>query len=265
MCKTCGCGGGADITVTSLQDGERPHMQRSAPSGHACSHEHPHPHEHDDDQHHHHQHDGHDHDHPHVHPHLDGGAEAGAAAGAEPRSVTVELERAVLDKNDRLATRNRAWFEGREVLVLNLVSSPGAGKTSLLERTIREFKSEILISVIEGDQQTVNDAERIKAAGAPAVQINTGTGCHLDADMIQRALETLKPPFGSLVMIENVGNLVCPAAREVNPNIRSIRLSSQSGEGMDAWYAWLRAAWKRHRLGAPETAPARRSVTPQMR
>jgi len=89
--------------------------------------------------------------------------------------VTVDIERAILDKNDRLAERNRAWFEGREILALNLVSSPGAGKTTLLERAIRDLKNEMPISVIEGDQQTLNDAERIKAAGAPAVQVNTGT------------------------------------------------------------------------------------------
>ena len=211
---------------------------------------------------------------------------------------TVDLERAVLAKNDRLAERNRAWFEGREILALNLVSSPGAGKTSLLERTIRDLKDEMPISVIEGDQQTLHDALRIKAAGAPAVQVNTGTGCHLEADMIRRGVEQLRPAFGAVLMIENVGNLVCPAlfdlgektkvvvlsvtegedkplkyphmfraadlmivskidlaphvdfdiarcealAREVNPNITSIRLSARSGEGMQDWYAWLRAA-----------------------
>ncbi len=310
MCKTCGCDDGADITVTNLQNGELRHIERSAPAGDAGTHGHAHMHDDHHDHHHHHgRHHGHDHHHPHVHGER---AEAESALGASAHGVTVALERAILDKNDRFAARNRAWFEGREVLALNLVSSPGAGKTSLLERTIRELKSEISISVIEGDQQTANDAERIKAAGAPAVQINTGTGCHLEADMIRRALETLKPPFGSLLMIENVGNLVCPAlfdlgewakvvvlsvtegddkplkyphmfraailmlvskidlaphvrfdadrcealAREVNPDIRAIRLSAQSGEGMEAWYAWLRAAWTRHRLGAAEMAPA---------
>jgi hydrogenase nickel incorporation protein HypB len=211
-------------------------------------------------------------------------------------SVSVDLERAILAKNDVVAERNRAWFDGREILALNLVSSPGAGKTALLERTIKDLGAEMPISVIEGDQQTLHDAERIKAAGAPAVQVNTGTGCHLEADMIRRGLDTLRPAFGSVVMIENVGNLVCPAlfdlgeaakvvilsvtegedkplkyphmfraaelmilskmdlaphvdfdiarceamAREVNPSIRSIRLSAKSGEGLAEWYDWLR-------------------------
>jgi hydrogenase nickel incorporation protein HypB len=222
--------------------------------------------------------------------------------------VTVDLERKILDKNDRLAERNRAWFEGREILALNLVSSPGAGKTTLLERTIRDLKDEIAINVIEGDQQTLNDAERIKAAGAPAVQVNTGTGCHLEADMIRRGLDTLRPAFGSLLMIENVGNLVCPAlfdlgerakvvvlsvtegddkplkyphmfraaelmivskidlgphvdfdierceaaAREVNPTIRSIRLSARTGEGLAEWYQWVREARGRIVLSAAQ-------------
>jgi len=277
--------------------------------GHPHDHEHPdhrHPHDHDHDHSHGHDrsHGGHAHAHDHGHPyshddhHEHGEGRPAVAAVAGRHGVTVDLERAILDKNDQLAARNRAWFEGREVLALNLVSSPGAGKTSLLERTIRDLKGEILIGVIEGDQQTQNDADRIKAAGAAAVQINTGTGCHLEADMIQRALNALRPPFGSVVMIENVGNLVCPAlfdlgeaakvvvlsvtegddkplkyphmfraadlmivskidlepyvsfdaarceamAREVNPAICSIRLSSQTGEGMEAWYDWLRAA-----------------------
>jgi len=202
----------------------------------------------------------------------------------------------VLEKNDALAAKNRAWFAGREILALNLVSSPGAGKTTLLERTIRDLKDEAPISVLEGDQPTANDGMRIRAAGAPAVQINTGTGCHLEADMAARGLMELKPAPGSMVMIENVGNLVCPAlfdlgertkvvilsvtegedkplkyphmfqaaevmllnkidllphvdfdvdqaianAREVNPGIAVLSVSARSGEGLDAWYDWLR-------------------------
>jgi len=221
--------------------------------------------------------------------------------------VSVDLERAILAKNDVIAERNRAWFDGREILALNLVSSPGAGKTALLERTIKDLGAELPISVIEGDQQTLNDAERIKAAGAPAVQVNTGTGCHLEADMVRRGLDTLRPAFGSVVMIENVGNLVCPAlfdlgeaakvvilsvtegedkplkyphmfraaelmivskvdlaphvdfdierceamAREVNPSIRSIRLSAKSGEGLADWYDWLRGARTRGGVARP--------------
>jgi hydrogenase nickel incorporation protein HypB len=121
------------------------------------------------------------------------------------------LEQEVLARNNRIAERVRGWLSGRGVLALNLVSSPGAGKTTLLERTIRELGGEIPLSVIEGDQQTLNDARRIQDAGCRVVQINTGTACHLDASMIARALQQLDPPSGSVVMIENVGNLVCPA------------------------------------------------------
>ncbi len=318
MCATCGCDDGAKVTVTNLQTGEATHMERSTPGAPAHNHDHHHGdghhHDHDHDNGHHdrdhpheHPHD-HDHDHPHHHDHDPAPRPAALAAVAGLHAVTVDLERAILDKNDRLAERNRAWFEGREILTLNLVSSPGAGKTTLLERTIRDLKDEIPISVIEGDQQTLNDAERIKAAGAPAVQVNTGTGCHLEADMIRRGLDTLRPAFGSLLLIENVGNLVCPAlfdlgerakvvvlsvtegddkplkyphmfraaelmiisktdlsphvdfdldrceamAREVNPAIQSIRLSARTGDGLAAWYDWLRAARARLALTAAQ-------------
>jgi hydrogenase nickel incorporation protein HypB len=97
----------------------------------------------------------------------------------------VELETRILAKNDALAAKNRAWFAGREILALNLVSSPGSGKTTLLERTIRDLKAELKLYVVEGDQATANDGERIRAAGAPMVQVNTGTGCHLEADMVR--------------------------------------------------------------------------------
>ena len=116
----------------------------------------------------------------------------------------VALEARILAKNDAEAVKNRAWLSGREILALNLVSSPGAGKTTLLERTIRDLKDELPIYVLEGDQATTNDGERIRAAGAPAVQVNTGTGCHLEADIVARGLMQLRPAAGSVVMIENV-------------------------------------------------------------
>jgi len=215
--------------------------------------------------------------------------------GGSPLSV-VELEARVLAKNDSLAMRNRAWFSGREILALNLVSSPGSGKTTLLERTIRDLKSELNLFVVEGDQATANDGERIRVAGAPVVQVNTGAGCHLEADMVARGVRELRPGTGSIVMIENVGNLVCPAmfdlgewakvvilsvtegedkplkyphmfraakvmilnkidlipyvefdmeradayARQVNPDIVTLRLSALTGNGLSAWYGWLR-------------------------
>jgi len=129
-----------------------------------------------------------------------------------------------------LAARNRAWFQGREILSLNLVSSPGSGKTSLLERTITDLKDAHAIYVIEGDQQTANDAQRIKDSGAPSVQINTGTGCHLEADMIMAGLRELKPQTGSIVMIENVGNLVCPALFDLGEAAKVAILSVTEGE-----------------------------------
>jgi hydrogenase nickel incorporation protein HypB len=316
MCGTCGCGDPGGIAVTNLETGERTVLARTAggghgPHDHAHDHHHGHGHDHDHDHDHGHEH-GHHHDHDHDHDHgHDGHAHAHAhhhhGPAGHAHGVTVDLEAAVLAKNDALAARNRAWFEGREILALNLVSSPGAGKTSLLERTIRELSAEMPISVIEGDQQTLADAERIRAAGAPAVQINTGSGCHLEADMVRHGLDALRPPFGAVVMIENVGNLVCPAlfdlgerakvvvlsvtegddkplkyphmfraatlmvisktdllphvdfdvarceaaARAVNPDIRSLRLSTRSGEGMAGWYAFLREARRQPEEAAP--------------
>jgi hydrogenase nickel incorporation protein HypB len=142
----------------------------------------------------------------------------------------VALETAVLAKNDAIAAQNRGWFRGRGVLALNLVSSPGAGKTTLLERTIRDFGGEFDIAVIEGDQMTTNDAERIRAAGARAIQINTGAGCHLEADMIASAVETLDPRVGSLLLIENVGNLVCPAMFDLGERMKVAVISVTEGE-----------------------------------
>jgi hydrogenase nickel incorporation protein HypB len=142
----------------------------------------------------------------------------------------LRLEQEVLAKNNRLAERNRGWFAGRGIVALNLTSSPGAGKTTLLERTIRDLGAEIPISVIEGDQETVRDAERIRAAGSRAVQINTGSGCHLDAEMLARGLETLDPPLHSLVMIENVGNLVCPALFDLGEQAKVVIVSVTEGE-----------------------------------
>jgi hydrogenase nickel incorporation protein HypB len=142
----------------------------------------------------------------------------------------VALEARILAKNDAEAARNRAWLSGREILALNLVSSPGAGKTTLLERTILDLKDELPIYVLEGDQATTNDGERIRAAGAPAVQVNTGTGCHLEADIVAKGLMQLKPAAGSVVMIENVGNLVCPAMFDLGERAKVVILSVTEGE-----------------------------------
>lgn len=232
----------------------------------------------------------HDHDHAHDHHHDHDHAPAPGTRAVLP------LEQRVLERNDRLAADNRRWLRARGIVALNLMSAPGAGKTTLLERTIREVGAELDISVIEGDQATDNDAVRVRAAGARALQINTGAGCHLDAAMVAGALAELEPRAGSVVVIENVGNLVCPAmfdlgehvkvvivsvtdgddkplkyphmfrasdvmlinkvdllphvrfdvdrcqarAREVNARLRSFQVSATRGDGLAAWYDWLR-------------------------
>jgi hydrogenase nickel incorporation protein HypB len=160
-----------------------------------------------------HEHETHD---PHPHPH----------AHEAPR--TIELEHAVLAHNDHLAAHNREYFAARRVTALNLMSSPGSGKTTLLERTVRELGRPV--HVIEGDQETDRDAERIRAAGATAVQINTGSGCHLDAQMIDGALHALRLPRGALLMIENVGNLVCPAMFDLGEHAKVVIASVTEGE-----------------------------------
>jgi hydrogenase nickel incorporation protein HypB len=164
----------------------------------------------------------HHHDHRHDHPHDHG------------HSHTVAIEQDVLARNQLLAERNRGWFAGREVVAVNLMSAPGAGKTAILERTIRELDTPI--SVLEGDQATSHDADRIRAAGARAVQINTGTGCHLDAHMVAHGLERLAPPRGSLLLIENVGNLVCPALFDLGETARVVIISTTEGDDKPAKY-----------------------------
>jgi hydrogenase nickel incorporation protein HypB len=143
---------------------------------------------------------------------------------------TLVLEQAVLARNDSLAEANRAWFADRQILAVNLMSSPGAGKTTLLERTIKDLAGEIPLSVVEGDQETLLDAERIRATGTKVVQINTGAGCHLDADMVARGLRTLQPPDRSLLLIENVGNLVCPALFDLGERAKIVIMSVTEGQ-----------------------------------
>jgi hydrogenase nickel incorporation protein HypB len=208
----------------------------------------------------------------------------------------VEVEKDVLYENNMLAQRNRGYFEAKNILALNLVSSPGSGKTSLLERTLTDLKDQFTCYVIEGDQQTSRDADRIHATGTKVAQINTGKGCHLDAHMVLHAVQGMKPTENSILFIENVGNLVCPAmfdlgekervviisvtegddkpikypdmfhtstlciinktdllpyvpfsmdkcreyARQVNPNLQFIEVSCTNGEGLPAWYQWLK-------------------------
>lgn len=169
---------------------------------------------------------------PHIHHHAgENGDQHHVHQHAHSHGKTVvELERDILHKNNLLAERNRGFFEAKNLLALNLVSSPGSGKTAILERTITDLKETTPIYVIEGDQQTMNDADRIAATGAPVVQINTGKGCHLDADMINKALKKLNPAEGAVVMIENVGNLVCPAMFDLGETARVVIISVTEGD-----------------------------------
>lgn len=275
MCGTCGCG--EDDHITYRKPGQHDHEHNHEHSHNGMTHSHPHHHHHDHD----HQH-SHDHDHDHSH---------------HGHTHTIDLQRNILSKNELNAARNRGFFEALNIVAINLVSSPGSGKTSVLERTIKEKGFDWKSAVIEGDQQTMNDAKRIENAGAPVIQINTGNGCHLDALMVHKATKELELTAHSTLFIENVGNLVCPAlfdlgetkrvviisvtegedkpakypnmfetahlclinkidllpyldfdmeafkdyALKVNPKLEFIVLSAKTGEGFEAWYAWMEA------------------------
>ena len=203
MCDTCGCGQPSEA-VTYTKPGEHTHHH---PHEHNHAHDHPHTHEHDHHAHHHH---------------------------GDGREVAVEQD--VLSRNNLLAERNRGYFEAKNILALNLVSSPGSGKTTLLERTINDLKNELPFAVIEGDQQTMQDAERIHAVGAPVLQVNTGNGCHLDAEMINRAVKELNVAANSVLMIENVGNLVCPALFDLGEARKVVIISVTEGDGKPLKY-----------------------------
>ncbi len=208
MCVICGCGSG-ETTVRKAGDDHDHALVHT----HADGTTHSHAHVHEGSRQHRHEHD-------HVHdlqvPTRD--------------AKTIALEMAVLGKNQASAECNRGWLAGRGVLALNLMSSPGSGKTTLLERSIRDLQDQVTISVVEGDQATLNDAQRIRATGAAAVQVNTGTGCHLEADMLARALELLQPGKGSLLVVENVGNLVCPALFDLGEKAKVVIFSVTEGE-----------------------------------
>ncbi|MBK6930428.1 MAG: hydrogenase nickel incorporation protein HypB [Saprospirales bacterium] len=153
-----------------------------------------------------------------------------------PVKTVIELERDILEKNNRMAERNRGFFEARNILAINLVSSPGSGKTALLERTLADLGARRQFFVVEGDQQTARDAERIAAGGAPVVQINTGKGCHLEAHMVHQAIRQLQPTTDSIVFIENVGNLVCPSMFDLGEGRRVIVISVTEGEDKPVKY-----------------------------
>jgi len=159
----------------------------------------------------------HNHHHGHDHSHTHG-------------KTIVEVEKDILYENNLLAERNRGYFDARNILALNLVSSPGSGKTSLLEKTLTDLKNEFSFYVIEGDQQTSRDADRIHATGTKVAQINTGKGCHLDAHMILHAVQGMKPKENSVLFIENVGNLVCPAMFDLGEKERVVIISVTEGD-----------------------------------
>jgi hydrogenase nickel incorporation protein HypB len=175
----------------------------------------------------------HDHDHSHPHPHAHRPAQA---------AETITIEQRVLAKNDRLAEQNRARLAERGILAVNLMSSPGAGKTTLLERTIRDLAGWRPVAVIEGDQETLLDAERIRRTGCAVVQVNTGAGCHLDAAMVGDALDTLDPAAGSLLFVENVGNLVCPALFDLGEGGKVVVVSVTEGTDKPLKYPYMFAA-----------------------
>ncbi|RBP10619.1 hydrogenase nickel incorporation protein HypB [Roseiarcus fermentans] len=219
MCGICGCGQ-AEVapadgrTAAGIQSHEHDAVHDHGDG--AGPHAHPHPH--------------HDHD-PGRRPGGDA-PDHGHAAHAPGVSAErlIRIEQDILSKNDAFARQNRSVFSARRLFALNVVSSPGSGKTTLLVKTIAALKARTPVAVIEGDQQTSNDAERIRATGAPAIQINTGRGCHLDAHMVGHALETLRPEAGAVLFIENVGNLVCPAAFDLGEARRVVVLSVTEGE-----------------------------------
>ena len=177
----------------------------------------------------------------HRHLHFGDNAAGVTVPGMSSRRV-LEIEQDVLGANNRVAQQNRDWLAQRQIFTLNLVSSPGSGKTTLLVQTLLQLQAELSLAVIEGDQQTEFDAERIRATGVPAVQINTGKGCHLDALMVQRALERLPLTEQSVLLVENVGNLVCPAGFDLGEAHKVVLLSVTEGEDKPLKYPDMFAA-----------------------
>ncbi|MFP6741167.1 MAG: hydrogenase nickel incorporation protein HypB [Alphaproteobacteria bacterium] len=190
---------------------------------------------------------GHDHGHSHHHGnnshdrHFGTGAAGLDIAGFSQQRL-IEIETDILSKNDAHAEANRRRLGDRGLFAVNLLSSPGAGKTTLLVETVKALREAVPVGVIEGDQQTANDADRIRATGVPAVQINTGSGCHLDAHMVGHALDGLAVPRGGVVFIENVGNLVCPAAFDLGEAFKIVILSVTEGDDKPIKYPDMFAA-----------------------
>ncbi|MGF1462682.1 MAG: hydrogenase nickel incorporation protein HypB [Maricaulaceae bacterium] len=229
MCTVCGCETGEKRLETGQAKSGNDHAHSH---GHDHSHDHAHAHDH-----------GHSHDHAHDHNHAGhhhhhgedgtlhfGQGAAGVHVIGESQSRLIEVERSILSKNDALARINRTRLETFGITALNLMSSPGSGKTTLLVETLKALKGRRPLGVIEGDQETSNDARRIRETGVPAIQVNTGKGCHLDAEMIASALDHLDLGPGALLFIENVGNLVCPAGFDLGEQARVVLASVTEGE-----------------------------------
>ena len=207
MCSTCGCGQSDDevrILVPGEVEGLQEHIHHT----------------------HHHHHSDHSHTHTHDHDH---------GVGLQQ----IDLEKNILYQNDMMAQRNRGYLEAKNIYAVNLVSSPGSGKTTLLEQTVKQLKSSTKLTIIEGDQQSMNDAERIANTGAEVVQVNTGKGCHLDADMVSKAIKKLNPEENSLLFIENVGNLVCPSLFDLGENNRVVIISVTEGDDKPSKYPYM--------------------------
>ena len=268
MCTVCGCGAG-EVKI----EGEHQHTHVHE-DGTVHTHTHDHGHDHDHAHSHaaapvaahshpHHHSDGSEHSHDHVHSgehahahgdehhHHEHGVAGDLDYGTGParahvpgmsQARMVQIEQDILSKNNTYAAANRQYFDDRGIFALNLVSSPGSGKTTLLCRTIELLKDKVAISVVEGDQQTSNDAERIRATGVQALQINTGKGCHLDGHMVGHAMQRLQPADESLFLIENVGNLVCPAAFDLGEHHKVAILSVTEGEDKPLKYPDMFAA-----------------------
>jgi hydrogenase nickel incorporation protein HypB len=214
MCSTCGCGQPED-EVKILVPGENNSVDN----------------DHQEEQHAHHHHHAHDHDHSHAHGH--------SHTHDHHHGTQIDLERSILQENDLLAQRNRGYLEAKDVYAINMVSSPGSGKTTLLEESIKIMKAEYELAIIEGDQQSMNDADRIAATGVPVVQINTGKGCHLDAHMVLHAIKKLDVKSKSILFIENVGNLVCPSMFDLGENKRVVIISVTEGDDKPLKYPYM--------------------------
>jgi hydrogenase nickel incorporation protein HypB len=232
MCETCGCGNSDGFKIHD------PHHTHDHKDDHMHNHVHDHDHGHDH---------GHGHSNEHTHEHGDTGSHSHPHTHSDgnhhshdhSHKKVINLNVDILATNNMVAAMNRGFFEGRKVLCLNMVSSPGSGKTTILEKTITHLIASRKLYVIEGDQQTMLDAERIEKTGARAIQINTGSGCHLDANMIESALKKMDIDSDSLLFIENVGNLVCPAMFNLGEHKRVVVISVTEGEDKPLKYPYM--------------------------